>query len=298
MAPSDAPLEEEGGTYFTDTENAAEMARLVRQSHTITKVLGRLFPQELDLNTIHDVLDVACGPGTWALEVAQTYPQMRVTGFDISRRMIDYARSIATTEGKPNAHFRVMDATKPLDFPDGSFDLVHARFIFGFMRPTTWPKLLQECKRLLRPGGMIILIEGELPLTTSPAFERISRMFAQALKAVGQSFSPDGGHLGITPVLSRLTREAGFLEVQQTVQGLDMSAGTDLHKDFFYPNYLSAFKLDQPFLIHTGITTPEEIERLYCQMLDEVNASDFAAINYGLIVWGKKPRVMGKQHVA
>src|SRR5437660_12012298 len=111
MAPSDAPLEEEGGTYFTDTENAAEMARLVRQSHPITKVLGRLFPQELDLNTIHDVLDVACGPGTWALEVAQTYPQMRVTGFDISRRMIDYARSIATTEGKPNAHFRVMDAT-------------------------------------------------------------------------------------------------------------------------------------------------------------------------------------------
>jgi len=289
MASLDAPLEEDGGVYFTDTENAAEMARLVRQSHTVTKVLGRLFPQELDHSSIHDVLDIACGPGTWVLEMAQAHPQMQVTGFDISRRMIDYARSIAATEGRFNAHFRVMDATKPLDFPDGSFDLIQARFIFGFMRPATWPKLLQECKRLLRPGGVIILIEGEMPLTTSTAFEHIGRMIAQALKAVGQSFSPDGGHLGITPVLSRLVRDAGFLEIQQTVQGLDMSAGTDLHKDFFYPNFVSAFKLDQPFLIQTGITTQEEIDRLYRQMVDEVNMDDFAAIDYGLVVWGKKP---------
>lgn len=289
MASLDAPFEEEGGVYFTDTENAAEMARLVRQSHTVTKVLGRLFPHELDLSNIHDVLDVACGPGTWALEMAQTHPQMQVTGFDISRRMIDYARSIADTEGRLNAHFRVMDATKPLDFPDSSFDLIQARFIFGFMRPATWPKLLQECKRLLRPGGVVILIEGEMPLTTSAAFEHIGRMIAQALKAVGQSFSPDGGHLGITPVLSRLVRDAGFLEIQQTVQGLDMSVGTDLHKDFFYPNFVSAFKLDQPFLIQAGVTTQEEIDRLYCQMLDEVNMDNFAAIDYGLVVWGKKP---------
>ncbi|HEU5228447.1 MAG TPA: class I SAM-dependent methyltransferase [Ktedonobacteraceae bacterium] len=289
MATADTPREEEEGKYFTDTENAAEIARLVRQSHTITKILGQLFPHGLDLRTIHDVLDIACGPGTWALEVTQLYPQMQVTGFDISRHMIDYARSIAATEGKHNAHFRVMDATKALDFPDGSFDLINARFIFGFMRPTTWPRLLQECQRLLRPGGTIILTEGELPITTSLAFERISRMFAQALKAVGQSFSADGGHLGITPVLARLVREAGFREIQQLFPGFDMSAGTDLHKDFFYPNFVSAFKLDQPFLIQAGVTKQEEIDRLYSQMLDEVNMDDFAAINYGLIVWGKKP---------
>lgn len=289
MASLDAPLEEDGGVYLIDTESVAEMARLVRQSHAVTKVLGQLFPRALDISNTHDVLDVACGPGTWVLEMAQAHPRMQVTGFDISRRMIDYARSIAATEGRLNAHFRVMDATKPLDFPDGSFDLIQTRFIFGFMRPTTWPKLLQECKRLLRPGGVMVLIEGEMPLTTSAAFERIGRMISQALKSVGQSFSPDGGHLGITPVLNRLVREAGFLEVQQTVQGLDMSAGTDLHRDFFYPNFVSAFKLDQPFLIQTGITTQEEIDRVYCQMLEEVNADDFAAIDYGLVVWGRKP---------
>ena len=289
MSLSDVPHQKDE-TYFADTENAAEMARLVRQARTLTRLLGSVFPQEIDITSIYSVLDVACGPGAWVLDVAQAYPHMQITGIDVSDLMINYASSMAAVEERQNVHFRVMNATHPLDFPDSSFDLVNARLIFGFMQPATWPKLLRECYRILRPGGIIVLAEGELPLTTSLAFERMSTLFAQALKKVSQSFSPDGEHIGITPVLSRLVRDAGFQQVQQSVQSFDMSAGTDLHREYFYPNFVSAFKLDQPFLVRAGVTTQENVERIYSQMLEEICANNFGAISYGIIVLGKKPQ--------
>src|SRR4051795_13569739 len=38
-----------------------------------------------------------------------------------------------------------MNILNGLDFPDSSFDLVNARFLFGSMPQSAWPKLLQEC---------------------------------------------------------------------------------------------------------------------------------------------------------
>src|SRR5215472_3460526 len=108
-------------TYFIDAENAAEMARLTRQDRLITKSMGGLFPEISDLSGVHAILDVACGPGGWVLDVARTYPDMHVKGVDISEIMIAYASCMAQTEALGNASFQVMNALQPLDFPDNSF---------------------------------------------------------------------------------------------------------------------------------------------------------------------------------
>jgi len=288
MPLPDASSQEGEGKYPIEVENAAEMGRLSRQARIATRVSGGLFPQGLNISQIHDVLDIACGPGTWSLEVAQTYPQIQVTGFDTSELMINYARSIAATEGRQNAHFRVMDATKPFDFPNGSFDLVHSRFITGFMPASSWPKMVQECKRVLRIDGTLILTEAELPITTSPAFERLSMLLTQVFHQVGQTFSPDGRHLGITPMLGRLLREAGFHQIQQVGHVTDFSSNAELHKEYFYPNQVTMFNLMQPFLVRAGVITWEEMGRLYKQMLEEIQADNFGAITYAVVAWGKK----------
>jgi SAM-dependent methyltransferase len=72
-------------SYVLDAESGAELARLIDQDILFTKAMGGLFPRDLDLSTIHRVLDVACGPGGWAQEVAFTYPEIQITGIDISR---------------------------------------------------------------------------------------------------------------------------------------------------------------------------------------------------------------------
>src|SRR5437660_4725212 len=101
-----------------------------------------------------------------------------------------------------------MDATKRLDFPDESFDVINCRFLVGFMRQQDWPNLLQECMRITRPGGFIRLTECDnIGITNSLAFETLSRLGSGAFKQAGYSFSPDGKGAGITPMLTKFLTE-------------------------------------------------------------------------------------------
>ena len=277
---------EQPTTYFADVENAGEMARLLKQARFATKGLGGLFPRHLDISVVHDVLDLACGPGEWALAVANAYPALRVTGVDKSETMIQFARAIS--QAVVNARFQVGDALAPFAFPNESFDLMHARFIAGFMPTSAWAKLLAECWRLLRPGGILLLVEGEMALTTSPAVERLSSLFTRALCAVGQSFSPDGRQLGITAVLRRLLAGTGFTSCQVEAAAIEHSAGTEFHASL-YEDYYVAFHLMQPFLVRAGVATYEELIPLYHRMLEEMRADDFCSLTFLLQAWGMKP---------
>src|SRR5438270_1875197 len=73
-------------TYIIDAESAAEQARLIDQEMLLTAATGGPLAEQSEerLDDIHDVLDVGCGPGGWVRAVAQTYPQMQITGIDIS----------------------------------------------------------------------------------------------------------------------------------------------------------------------------------------------------------------------
>jgi tRNA G46 methylase TrmB len=95
--------------YFTDAESAAEMARLVRQARMLRHSFG-LLPSSLEQAERWQVLDIGCGPGEWAIEMAQQYPSCQVFGIDISVPMITYASSFAESRKLSNVQFRVMSA--------------------------------------------------------------------------------------------------------------------------------------------------------------------------------------------
>lgn len=276
-------------TYIYDAESTAEMVRLTSQDIFLTKIMGGLLPERPDFANIHRVLDIACGPGGWASEVAFAHPEIEVVGIDTSRTMIEYARTQARLQGLGNASFRVMDATKPLDFPENSFDLVNARFLVGFMLPAAWPSLVQECMRVTRPGGLIRLTEiDDMGTTTSPAFEKLSEMGRRAFQLAGRTFSPEGLNAGITPRLGKFLRDAGCQNLKMQAHAIDYSAGAEAHANM-YQDWRVALKLLQPFLIKMGVTTQEEADRLYNQVLAEMLSNDFCGIGYFLTVCGEKP---------
>lgn len=281
-------LQERKNSYFIDAENAAEMARLTYQDQLLTRTMGGVLAEQPDLSNIHNVLDIACGPGGWVLDVAHANPRMQVVGIDISQMTIEYARAQTSFQGLNNASFRVMDILKPLDFPDSSFDLINARFITGLMSRTLWPKLVQECMRITRPGGIIRLTEYESTISNSLACEKLYEMLRHAMWMTEQSFSPGGQQVGITPVLGRFLRDAGYINVQRRAHALDSSAGMEEHASQ-YQNTMVFLKLIQPFLIKMGITTQEEADILYQQALAEMMLNDFSAIMFFLTVWGRKP---------
>ena len=100
-----------------------------------------------------EVLDVACGPGIVACELARTGAE--VTGIDLTPAMIDQARLRADREGVMVAYH--IGNAQHLPFQTNSFDRVVTRYSFHHMQEPG--KVLAEMVRVCRPGGRIIVID-------------------------------------------------------------------------------------------------------------------------------------------
>jgi ubiquinone/menaquinone biosynthesis C-methylase UbiE len=278
-------------TYVFDPESAEELGRLIMMDQVTTRAMGGPLAGLPALPKNANVIDLACGPGGWVIDVAYARPDVQVCGVDISRRMVDYANARACSQKRLNASFGVMDITQPLDFADNSFDLVNARFVTSVLPTESWPTFLQECKRITRPGGIFRLTETEhMGLTNSPACEKIRVLACQLMRAKGHGFSPDGESFGITPVAGRLVQNAGFQQVQQNVCMVNFSAGTEAWAEFFH-NMEIASTLGARMAQQINMPTKEQIDSyaLIQQALMEMQRNDFCGIWWFLSTWGIKP---------
>lgn len=274
--------------YMMDAENVAEMARLIRNAREVSQTLG-LCPSEITLADKQNILDIACGPGEWVLEVAGRFPATRVTGIDISQNMITYARLTAQDQQLWNAQFGIMDATQPLDLPADTFDLIHARLIEGFLSTANWATLLADCFRLLRPGGVICTVEiDNMGSNTSPALTHYNTLFVEALRRAGKCFTASGDATGIIAVQARLLQEAGFVAIQSRAHVFDFSTGMPAHKTV-YENFSTMLHLLQPLILHFDLATPGDLVRLREQALEEMRAETFCGVMIMQSVWGEKP---------
>ncbi|HEX6557672.1 MAG TPA: methyltransferase domain-containing protein [Ktedonobacteraceae bacterium] len=279
------------GNYYILGDSQAEAVHLIEQDRNFTKSMGGLLPEqsEQSIARLHDVLDLACGPGGWVLEMAQAYPHLQVTGLDISQGMVAYARLQAQAGGFDNAHFIAGNITTlPLPFPNASFDLVNTRHIEEVIPAASFPPLLQEMVRITRPGGIIRMTGSEWGVTTSAAYEQLMDMLLQASQRVGLNLSADGRNLGVSPWLHRLLQDAGCINIQERASALDFSAGAEQQQSG-YQDLTVAFALMNPFLTGVGVTTQDEFDRVYQQLTMEMSEERFCGLVYTLTVWGQKP---------
>lgn len=118
-----------------------------------------------------ELLDVACGPGSIALDLAPHVA--RVTGLDITPAMLDQARAAQAQRGIANADWIVGDAAA-LPFPDAGFDIVSSGAAFHhFEEPE---RVLAEMARVCRPGGRIVVIDVTPEAAKAEAYDRMERM--------------------------------------------------------------------------------------------------------------------------
>jgi demethylmenaquinone methyltransferase / 2-methoxy-6-polyprenyl-1,4-benzoquinol methylase len=113
------------------------------------------------------VLDLCCGTGDLALQLArQAGPEVELAGLDFSTGMLELARTKARRmPAGERIRFIEGDATA-LPFPEAHFDSVGIAFAF---RNLTWrnplkDKALAEVRRVLRPGGLFVIIETSQPV--------------------------------------------------------------------------------------------------------------------------------------
>lgn len=103
------------------------------------------------------ILDMGCGTGEQTLAYKRVFPDADVTGIDVARPFIRFAHGYAESQGLA-LDFREMDAAQT-DFPDASFDLIVSIIMFHETSVAQTRRILKECRRLLKPGGLALHLD-------------------------------------------------------------------------------------------------------------------------------------------
>ena len=98
------------------------------------------------------LLDVACGTGALIEAIAAAHPDVRLAGVDISPEMLAVARRRLPAD----AELKTASADA-LTFQDGTFDIVVTSNAFHFFRAPD--QVLDEIRRVLRPGGRLVITD-------------------------------------------------------------------------------------------------------------------------------------------
>ncbi len=289
MSPSFEPRKvEQPSTYFVQNrQDENELKRLMTQDRMLTAAMGGVLPEQPDPSVFQRVLDVGCGSGQWAIEVAQEYPNISVFGVDISLRMVEYARAQAEAAGvSDRVEFQVMDALLILSFPSSFFGLVNMRLGGSFMRTWDWPKLLQEFQRVTKWGGVIRLTEAEaIHQSSSPALKRFWEMFTCAMYKSGHLFAPE--LTGITGHIARLLKQyGGCKRVQTKAYPMRYRAGTP-EGEAFSSDVVYGLRTVRPYIEKWGCAG-KDYDMICQQALQEIRRPDFYASWYLLTAWGYK----------
>ena len=134
-----------------ETEND----RLDLQHHLFSLTFdGKLFTAPIPKEKrLHRVLDIGTGTGIWAIDFADTYPETKVLGVDLS--------PIQPSFVPPNLTFQIDDVEEPWTFSQ-QFDFIYSRMMIGSV--ADFPRLYRQCFDNLSNGGWIETLDIALEL--------------------------------------------------------------------------------------------------------------------------------------
>lgn len=114
----------------------------------------------MDIDAAGTVLDVGCGTGVVARTIARRPAfRGRITGIDMSPRLVDAAARFAAREGLASrVEFRAGDS-QSLQLADGSFDAVIAHTLISHVDSPA--AVLAELARVVKPGGTVAVFDGD-----------------------------------------------------------------------------------------------------------------------------------------
>jgi demethylmenaquinone methyltransferase / 2-methoxy-6-polyprenyl-1,4-benzoquinol methylase len=132
------------------------------------------------------ILDVATGTADVALLAMKILKPEKVTGIDISDGMLDIGREKIAKAGLTDNIILLNGDSETINFPDHTFDAVTVAF--GVRNFENLEKGLSEIKRVLKPGGKLVVLEFSKPRTTG--FSKFYTFYMKIVTpGVGKLFS-------------------------------------------------------------------------------------------------------------
>jgi len=132
------------------------------------------------------ILELGCGSGIWAFEMAEQFPEAKVTAVDVSP--VNESRKPA------NCEYKKVNLISDWPFEPESFDVVHMRFLLVHM--PNWTELASKAAAAVKPGGYLLLedIDHHIYRANGPLPDAIPKFYDIYHGHVGKNnVDPDTG---------------------------------------------------------------------------------------------------------
>jgi phosphatidylethanolamine/phosphatidyl-N-methylethanolamine N-methyltransferase len=161
-----------------------------RVYQNIAKVYDYTYGPTLHPGRIEAIEKMRIRPGTRVLEVGVgtginlgMYPRTaKITGIDLSSRMLDKAKKRIAEKGLQNCDVIEMDATK-MTFADNAYDVVYAPYVISVVPDPV--AVAKEMYRVCRPGGRVVILNH-------------FKSFNPLMSKIETAISPMTVHIGFT----------------------------------------------------------------------------------------------------
>lgn len=144
--------------------------------------------KELDPAVHKRILDVATGTADVAIQTVKRADVDHVIGLDLSEGMLAYGRKKVTAAGLNDRIELVQGDSENLPYADEGFDAVTVSF--GVRNFENLEKGLAEMRRVLRPGGKLVVLEFSR-ITIAPVRWAFNLYFGKIMPLIGRLQSKD-----------------------------------------------------------------------------------------------------------
>jgi len=272
MAPDSSSAH---GEYALATGAAA--VRRLFVLHNIYSPAGRRVLLRAGLKPGMQVADFGCGVGAVTRMLAEMVGAAgTVLGIDANAAQLEQARQICKDGGVANVSFLAADAcATPL--PRESFDLVYCRFLLLHLPDPA--ACLREMRDVLRPGGLLVVEDGDLATATSfppTALDAFAELFTRLGPMRGLDYS-------MASNLFHLVKGAGFSDPDIEIHQPAMSGG-DIGR-------LLKWSVEEagPAFVNAGLLTSDQLERTLSDMQAAAEDRNVLALAPRMsLVWARK----------
>lgn len=139
-----------------------------------------------------NILDIATGTGDLAILMTKTSAK-KIVGLDLSVGMLEVGKKKIATQNLSDKIEMVVGDSENIPFPDNYFDAITVSF--GIRNFETLEKGLTEIYRVLKPGGIFVILETSVP-TKFPFKQGYSFYTKIILPLIGKIFSKDKNAYG------------------------------------------------------------------------------------------------------
>jgi ubiquinone/menaquinone biosynthesis C-methylase UbiE len=120
------------------------------------------------------VLEVACGTGRAAVDLAKAVGSTgQLDALDLTEAMLDKARAKIEKLGLSSRVHFIQGNANALPYPDATFDVLYNGYMFDLIPLDGFLPILQEFRRVLKPGGKLVLVNMSKPDARKTWYETV-----------------------------------------------------------------------------------------------------------------------------